>query len=282
LLDSGQECRARQKRRIAEVEGMIDLSGRRALVCGSSQGIGRAAAELLAKAGASVALLARDAAVLEQVRRGLARVGQAEHVALVADFRDPSAVGRVAREHVASAGAVEILVNNTGGPAPGAIVDAEPEEFVAALTMHVLCNHALVQALLPGMKQRGYGRIINIISTSVREPIANLGVSNTTRAAVAAWAKTLAGEVGPFGITVNNVLPGFTQTARLDALIRARAEKQGTSVAQVEEAMKAAIPLRRFAAPAEIAAAVVFLASPLASYVNGVSLPVDGGRIGGI
>lgn len=261
---------------------MIDLSGRRALVCGSSQGIGRAAAELLAKAGASVALLARDPAALEQVRRGLERVGAAEHTALAADFRDPAAVGQVARELVASAGPVEILVNNTGGPAPGAIVDARPEDFVAALTMHVLCNHTLVQALLPGMKQRGYGRIINIISTSVREPIANLGVSNTTRAAVAAWAKTLAGEVGPFGITVNSVLPGFTQTARLNALIRGRAEKQGATVPQIEEAMKAAIPLRRFAAPEEIGAAVVFLASPLASYVNGVSLPVDGGRLGGI
>lgn len=261
---------------------MIDLSGRRALVCGSSQGIGRAAAELLAKAGASVVLLARDAAALETVRRGLAQSPQAEHAVLVADFRDPAAVGQVAREHLAAAGPVEILVNNTGGPAPGPIVDARPEDFVTALTMHVLCNHTLVQALLPGMKQRGYGRIINIISTSVREPIANLGVSNTTRAGVAAWAKTLAGEVGPYGITVNNVLPGFTQTARLEALIRGRAEKQVVSTAQVEEAMKAAIPLRRFATAEEIAAAVVFLASPLASYVNGVSMPVDGGRLGGI
>jgi len=135
-----------------------------------------------------------------------------------------------------------------------------------------------VQAVLPGMKRAGYGRIINIISTSVKQPIPGLGVSNTIRGAVANWAKTLAGELGPFGITVNNVLPGATCTARLDALIEGKAKKAGVTVAEIGEQMKAAIPARRFAQPEELACAVAFLASPSAGYINGINLPVDGGR----
>lgn len=261
---------------------MIDLSGRRALVCGSTQGIGRATAERLAALGACITLLARDAAALATVRAALPSVSGAEHDALTADFRDPAAVSDVVRSHIAHTGPIEILVNNTGGPPAGPLLDAVPQAFIDAVTMHLCCNHLLVQALAPGMRERGYGRIINIISTSVRQPIPGLGVSNTIRAAVAAWAKTLAGELAPHAITVNNVLPGYTCTGRLSSLIRARAEKQSVTAESVEDAMRRETPLGRFAAPEEIADAVAFLASASAGYITGVSLPVDGGRISAI
>ncbi len=264
---------------------MIELTGKRAVVCGSTQGIGRAVAELLARLGAAVTLVARDEAALREVLRGLdsrrTGAGQSHHF-VTTDFRDPAALHDAVARHVANAGPQDILVNNTGGPPPGPIVDARPEEFLEALTMHLLCNQVLVQTLLPGMRERGYGRIINIVSTSVREPIPGLGISNTTRAAVAAWAKTLAGELAPLGITVNNVLPGYTETTRLRALIQARAQRQNTSEEAVERTMKAQTPMGRFARPEEIAAAVAFLASPAAAYITGVSLPVDGGRIAAI
>ncbi len=261
---------------------MLDLRGRSALVCGASRGIGRACAERLAEQGASVTLVARDAALLAQVCASLSTASQPTHRVLVADFNDPDALGRIVAEHVRRFGPMEILINNTGGPPSGLIAQAEPRAFADALRMHLLCNQTLVQALLEGMKQRGYGRIINILSTSVRQPIPNLGVSNTIRGAVASWAKTLAGELGPLGITVNNVLPGFTQTERLDALVAANAARSGTTPAALAERMRNDIPLRRFADPRETAAAVVFLASPEAAYITGVSLPIDGGRISAI
>lgn len=261
---------------------MIELTGKRAVVCGSTQGIGRAVAELLARVGAGVTLVARNEAALREVLSGLDRSARQNHSFFAVDFRDPAAVRETMTRHLTSAGPQDILVNNTGGPPPGAILDARPEEFLEALTLHLLCNQVLVQLLVPGMKERGYGRIINIVSTSVREPIPGLGVSNTTRAAVAAWAKTLAGELAPLGITVNNVLPGYTETDRLRQLIRARVQRQNIREQQVEQAMKAQTPMGRFARPEEIAAAVAFLASPAASYITGVSLPVDGGRIAAI
>ena len=141
-----------------------------------------------------------------------------------------------------------------------------------------LCNQLLVQTVVPGMKTLGYGRIVNIISTSVIAPIRGLGVSNTTRGSVANWGRTLAGELGGSGITVNNILPGFTDTARLGGLIRKKADRQGVTTDQVIADIKSAIPIGRFAEPAEIGAVAAFLASPEAGYVNGVNLPVDGGR----
>lgn len=258
---------------------MIDLHGKRALVCGSTQGIGRATAELLAQLGAEITLLARDGAVLREVCGGLAAGGGRKHAWLSADFREPMSVRAAVEAHLAERGPVDILVNNTGGPAAGALIEARPEQFLDAFTMHVVCNHLLMQAVLPGMRQRGSGRIVNIISTSVRQPIPGLGVSNTTRAAVAAWAKTLAGELAPHAITVNNVLPGYTGTARLDALIQNRATREGRTPVAVAESMRGDIPAGRFASPEEIAAAVAFLVSPAAAYITGVSLPVDGGRI---
>jgi 3-oxoacyl-[acyl-carrier protein] reductase len=258
---------------------MHSLQGRRALVCGSTQGIGRASAEALAVAGAEVVLLARNQDQLRAVRDALPRGERVVHDSLVADFSDPPAVRRVVSEYLSDHPSFHILLNNTGGPPPGSALDATEEAFRAAFTMHLLCNHALVQTLVPGMRAERYGRIVNIVSTSVREPIAGLGVSNTIRAATAGWAKTLSKELGPDGITVNNILPGSTRTGRLEAVIASRAKAAGTSVEAVERAMTAEIPLRRFAEAAEVAAAVVFLASPAASYITGVSLPVDGGRL---
>lgn len=256
-----------------------DLHGKRAIVCGSTAGIGRATAVALAERGASVTLVARDEAKLRETRAALPQHDGASHDTVVADFTDHEQLRARIAEYLSEHGPAHILVNNTGGPAPGPIVDADVDAFLAAFRQHLACNHLLVQAVLPGMRQDGYGRIINVISTSVRQPIPGLGVSNTVRAAVAGWAKTLAREVGPDGITVNNVLPGFTKTERLRALVSSRATKRNVPEDTIVAEMQAVVPLRRFAAAEEVAAAVAFLASPDAAYITGVSLPVDGGRI---
>lgn len=258
---------------------MISLGGKRALVAGSTQGIGRASAEAFARIGAEVVLLARNAEQLRAVRDALTPPAHGSHDFIVADFTDPAAVRAAVSGYLSRHPPFHILVNNTGGPPAGPAFEATEEAFRAAFTMHLLCNQALVQAVVPGMRSLGYGRIINIISTSVREPISGLGASNTIRAAVAGWAKTLSKELGPDAITVNNVLPGSTRTARLDAIITGRASAGGTTVEAVARSMVADIALGRFADAAEIAAAVAFLASPAASYITGVSLPVDGGRL---
>ncbi|WDE06847.1 SDR family oxidoreductase [Thalassomonas viridans] len=256
----------------------INLTGKRALVCGSSQGIGKACAIELANLGASITLFSRNREALETVLSELNREQGQEHHVLVADFSEPEQVSRAITGHIAQTGAFEILINNTGGPAPGPASGADSQAFLAAFNLHLISNHQLVQALMPGMKEKGYGRIINVISTSVKQPIPGLGVSNTIRGAVASWSKTLANELGPFGITVNNVLPGATATARLDAIIAGKAKKQDISLEQATENEKSQIPLRRFAKPEEFAAAAAFLASPAAAYITGINLPVDGGR----
>lgn len=261
---------------------MQGIIGRRALVCGATRGIGRACAATLARHGAVVTLVARDLALLQEVATTLENNCGQRHDWRAVDFQDAEAVAGLMREFVAGGGYADFVVNNTGGPPPGSVLEADPEQFVAALRMHLVCNQAIVQALAPGMIQRRFGRIVNIISTSVRQPIPNLGVSNTTRAAVAAWAKTLANELAPHNITVNNVLPGYTATDRLQALIDHRARQSGRSSREEAALMEADIPMRRFATPDEIAAAVAFLVSDAASYITGVSLPVDGGRISAI
>lgn len=261
---------------------MRSLNGRRALVCGSTQGIGHASAVALAEAGATVVLLARNHDRLTAVRAELPAPTGADHGILVADFSDPAALRATVGGYLAAHGALHILVNNTGGPPPGPALEAGEAAFLSAFTSHLLSGQALVQCLVPGMRDAGYGRIINIVSTSVREPIRGLGVSNTIRAAVAGWAKTLSKELAPDSITVNNILPGSTRTGRLDGLIASRAAAAGVTADAVEKAMMAEIPMGRFAEPREIAAVVAFLASPEASYVTGVSLPVDGGRLASI
>ena len=269
---------------------MGPLDGRRALVCGSTQGIGRACALEFARLGAVVTLAARNETALRQVRDEVATEGSragheqaaARHGWLKIDFSDPQALRHAVARHIETVGPCHILLNNTGGPAPGAIAAAEPFAFLEAFQAHVIGNQILTQAVVPGMKAAGYGRIINIVSTSVRQPIRGLGVSNTIRAAVAGWAKTLAGELASFGVTVNNVLPGSTDTLRLRSLIASRAKAAGVTEADIERQMIGEIPMGRFGRPEEVAAAAGFLASPAASYITGVSLPVDGGRIASI
>ncbi|MBZ4039010.1 SDR family oxidoreductase [Novilysobacter selenitireducens] len=256
----------------------LDLSGKHALVCGASEGIGRAAAHELALLGASVTVLARRAEALQAVVDALpARNGQ-RHGRITADVSQTNAladkVGALAGER-----RIDILVNNTGGPPGGPVASATADAFLQAFTRHLLANQALAQAVLPGMQAAGWGRIVNVVSTSVREPIQGLGVSNTTRGAVAAWAKTLSREVASQGITVNNVLPGFTETGRIAQIVGDRARNTGKSEQQVADGMKATVPAARFARPEEVAAAIAFLCSPAAGYINGVSLAVDGGRM---
>lgn len=256
----------------------ISLEGKTALVCGSTQGIGLAIAKALASLGARCILLARNEASLKQAVDQLPGSG---HAYAVADFGDPDQVKKVVNALTAEY-LFHILINNTGGPAAGHITTAKEEQFEAAFRQHIVNYHILATAVLPGMKEAQYGRIINIISTSVRIPIANLGVSNTIRAATASWAKSLSNEVGAFGITVNSILPGFIDTQRLRSLIRANATASGNTEGQVEEAMLQTIPAKRFGHADEIAAVAAFLVSPAASYVNGVSIPVDGGKTGTI
>ena len=257
----------------------LQLFGRNALACGASKGIGRAAAIELAKLGANVTLVARSAGILSELSKELpAREGQS-HDFLVADFSDPEALVRKVRS-LAENKVIHILVNNTGGPPGGPITEASPEEFLTAYNNHLICNHLVTQALLPGMKEEGFGRVINVISTSVKIPINGLGVSNTTRGAVANWAKTMANEVAKYGITVNNVLPGTTKTGRIREIIGLGAKKRGVDEKVIEEEWRARIPLGRFAEPSEVAAAIAFLATPAASYITGINIPVDGGRTG--
>jgi 3-oxoacyl-[acyl-carrier protein] reductase len=259
----------------------MSLAGRHALVGGATQGIGLACAVALAEAGASVTVIGRDAAALQKALAELPRPHGAKqvHRSLLADYSDWKVVAKAAASHVAAHGPVHIVVHNTGGPAAGPASAAAPEDFARGFEMHVLTGQAIVQACVPGMRDAKYGRIINITSTSVVTPIRGLGVSNTIRAAVANWSRTLAGELGAFGITSNTVLPGFTKTARLESIFKGRAAKASTTVDAVERDAIATIPAGRFGEAGEIAAAVLFLASPAASYVNGVNLPVDGGRL---
>ncbi|MCG8433752.1 MAG: SDR family oxidoreductase [Gammaproteobacteria bacterium] len=256
----------------------LNLKNKTALVCGASQGIGRATAMQLAELGANVQVVARNETALAEVVKQLAQSGDQAHGYIVADFDSEESLDNV----LAKISGVNILINNAGGPPGGPAHQASPEEFQTAFRRHLVANQKLVRAVLPGMKQSGYGRIINIISTSVKEPIKGLGVSNTIRGAVASWAKTIAAELGPFGITVNNVLPGFTDTARLASLFKAKAEKLNRDVKDIEQEALASVPLGRFATADEIAYAIAFLASPAAAYVNGINLPVDGGRLGSL
>lgn len=256
----------------------IDLTGKRALVAGSTQGIGKAIATQLANAGASIIAIARNEEKLKEVVAGLSANNGQQHSYLVADFSNPNQVKIAIAELVKTTNPIHILINNTGGPPAGLAIDADVEAYLNAFNQHLVCNQILAQALVPGMKAANYGRIINIISTSVKQPLKGLGVSNTIRGAVANWSKTLATELGPFGITVNNVLPGATGTERLTSIIDNKSSKTGASKDEVAKSMLAEIPAGRFGEPEEIAFAATFLASPMAGYINGINVPVDGGR----
>lgn len=259
----------------------LDLRGKRAIVCGSTRGIGKAVAIELALLGASITLFARDEKRLRSTMHELKSAAHQRHEYLVGDFNFPEKIKAIAGEY-AQKNIVHILVNNTGGPPAGAALDATPDEFVKAFTAHLLCNHILVQAFVDGMKRERYGRVINIVSTSAKIPALGLGVSNTVRGAVANWAKTLSLELAESGITVNNVLPGATKTERLEEVNRFKAQKTGKSFEEVVAEMEREIPARRAAEPHEVAAAAAFLACPAAGYINGINMPVDGGRTGSL
>jgi 3-oxoacyl-[acyl-carrier protein] reductase len=259
----------------------ISLKSKKAIVCGSTQGIGLAIAEELALLGADCTLLARnEEALIKSVSNLDTSLGQ-QHTYLVADFNNTENLKGVIVNYTKK-NAVHILINNTGGPSPGPAIDATEESFLNAFNQHLICNQILTQAVVPSMKKEGYGRIINIISVSVKIPVANLGVSNTIRGAVASWAKTLANELGQFNITVNNILPGYTKTNRLDSLIKNIATTKNKSITDIENEMIDTIPMKRLGDASEIAAVAAFIASPAASYLNGVSIPVDGGKTGSI
>ncbi len=256
----------------------LDLLNRNAIVCGSTQGIGFASATELAHLGANVTLVARNEDSLQKAVASLDTSKGQKHQYVCADFSNPTALSEKITAHLTQLGSAHILVNNTGGPPAESISNSTLEQFDTAFTQHLKCNHVLAQAVIAYMKQEQYGRIINIISTSVKQPLIGLGVSNTIRGAVANWSKTLANELGPFGITVNNVLPGACATGRLRSILENKAAKTGKSLDAVTQGMVSAIPAGRFAEPEEIANAVAFLASPAAAYINGINVPVDGGR----
>jgi len=255
----------------------IQLINKNALVAGSTQGIGKAAAIELSHAGANITLLARNEQKLQETLLLLDTSQGQKHQYLVADFAKFETLRETLQKFDTP---IHILVNNTGGPAAGQAITARTEEFLQAFQAHLICNQILVQHCVEAMKTANFGRIINIISTSVKQPIRGLGVSNTIRGAVANWAKTLSVELAHFGITVNNVLPGATLTARLESLIIKTAENKSLSVEQVAEEMQREIPAGRFAQPEEIAYGIVFLASQQAAYINGTNLVIDGGRTG--
>lgn len=258
----------------------LDLINRTALVCGASQGLGASVAKELALLGANIILLARTESNLQQVVDSLDVSRGQTHRYIVADTSKPSELLEKINSFLASGNSIDILVNNSGGPSAGAILNTPAKEMEVAFQSHLIVSHLLAQAIVPGMKKKGFGRIINIVSTSIKQPINGLGISNTIRAAVANWAKTLANEIGAYGITVNNVLPGYTKTDRLDYLFSKQAEGAHVSKEEILKKTLDLIPAGRLGEPDEFGAAVAFLCSPAAAYINGINLPVDGGRLG--
>lgn len=258
---------------------IITFENKNAVVCGSTQGIGKAIAVELAKSKAHITLIARNEEKLQQLVKELPNESNRPHDYICVDFNNPDELKSKLTNYVQNNPTVHILINNTGGPPSGPILNAKIEEFQKALANHLFCNHILAQSFIPGMKDEGYGRIVNIVSTSVRQPLNNLGVSNTTRAAVSGWAKTLANELAPHKITVNNILPGPTRTGRLTEILEGRRKKANKTMQEAEEDYVKDVPIGRVAEPEEVAYGAVFLCSEQASYITGHSLPVDGGRI---
>ena len=256
------------------------LKNHLAIICGASKGIGAASAIELSKCGASTILIARNKSALNQTLESLDTSLNQAHDSIVADFSDPTILKDKVESYIKKNSVeVNILINNTGGPEPGPIIDASPLDFINAFNQHLICNHILVNAVSNQMIKNKYGRIINIISTSVKQPIKGLGVSNTIRGAVASWAKTLSFELGEFGVTVNNILPGYTDTERLYEIFEKKSKTAGINIESIIIEAQSQIPLKRFANPTETAKAICFLASPESGYINGINLPVDGGRL---
>lgn len=233
----------------------------------------------LASQNIRVLAVARNLEKLKSLKKELLACSSLNHEVFSCDFSNDSEVETLTK-HIAQSNSYQILICNSGGPKAGPLTEATSEDFLNGFTNHILTNQKLVQSTLPGMKESQWGRIINIISTSVKVPIANLGVSNTIRGAVAQWSKTLSLELGPQNITVNNVLPGYTATERLDELLAANAKKTNRDLSVVVKDWKSKVPMKRFGEAQEVASAVSFLCSENASYISGINLPVDGGRTG--
>lgn len=259
-----------------------DLKDKTALVCGGSQGLGLATAKELALLGASVILASRNEEKLKAAVQELDHTAGQQHRYIVVDLSATAGARQAVENYLGTGTTIHILINNAGGPPSGPMLETDPAELEKAFRTHVLSSHILAQLVVPGMRAAGYGRIINIVSTSVKQPINGLGISNTIRAAVANWAKTLANEIGTGGITINNVLPGFTNTDRLDYLFSKQAADQGVDKQTILERTVGLIPAKRLGEPREFGAAVAFLCTPAAAYINGINLPVDGGRTGGL
>ena len=253
------------------------LNGKIAIVCGSTSGIGRACASLLAKKGASIVLAARNEEKLISTINNLDGEG---HSYICADFNDPDNLRKKAIDHFNKIGLIHILINNSGGPPGGPLIDANIEEFEIAFKRHVISSQILTQLVVPGMKKNKYGRIINITSTSVNRVIPGLGVSNTIRGAVSQWVKTLAIELGSYGITANNILPGYINTNRLKNLLEDSAKKKNITYGQMVNETEKKTALGRIGLPSDIASAVAFIASEEGGYITGANLSVDGGRFG--
>lgn len=258
----------------------LDLTNKTALVCGASQGLGLASATELALLGANVITVSRNDEKLKAAVQQLDTSKGQQHTYLAIDLSQPVIVSQTISAFLENGNIIHILVNNAGGPPSGPMIETDAEEIEKAFQTHVISSHLLAQLVVPGMKKAGFGRIINIVSTSVKQPINGLGISNLVRAAVANWAKTLANEISSYGITINNVLPGFTNTDRINYLFDKQASEQGIGRDDILEGTIAAIPVKRIGEPAEFGAAVAFLCSPAAAYINGINLPVDGGRTG--
>ena len=260
----------------------LDLTNKNALVCGASQGLGFACAVELALMGANVIAASRNEDKLKSAIQNFDTSKGQQHGYLVLDLSDPDKVKQAISMFLEKDNIIHILINNAGGPPSMPMIETDTAEIEKAFRTHVISSHILAQLVFPGMKAAGFGRIINIVSTSVKQPINGLGISNTVRAAVANWAKTLANEISSSGITVNNVLPGYTDTDRLDYLFTKQAANKGVDKDDIYKQTIAAIPTGRLGKPFEFGAAVAFLCSPSAAYINGINLPVDGGRTGGL
>lgn len=260
----------------------LDLTNKTALVCGASQGLGLACATELALLGANVVAASRNEEKLKTAIQQFDVSKGQQHTYLIVDLSKPQVARQAVSAFLAKNEIIHILVNNAGGPPSSPMIDTDAAEIEKAFQTHVISSHLLAQLVIPGMKKAGFGRIVNVVSTSVKQPINGLGISNLVRAAVANWAKTLANEISSFGITVNNVLPGFTNTDRINYLFDKQAAEQGISKEEIIEKTIAAIPVKRIGEPAEFGAVVAFLCTPAAAYINGINLPVDGGRTGSL
>ncbi len=251
----------------------LDLSGKWALVGGSSKGIGLAVAQELSRLGASVILTGRDETALMAAKATLA--GPNETV--VVDFQSNSSIDKLLAGITEKGRTINILVNNAGGPPSGSFMESRADAMIQALNTHLFAMDQMSRALAPGMRSSGYGRIVNIVSVTARVPLKNMILSNTVRGAVLNWSKTVSLELAPYGITVNNILPGYTRTQRAIDLWQSLSKNQGCSPEDIEKNWKSQVPMGRLAEPEEIANVVAFLCSPAASFVTGISMPVDGG-----